>query len=290
MAVVAIVGAGTLGGALARTIAARDRVRAVRLVDEAADVAAGKALDIRQSAPLDRFGTRVTAHGDLAAAAEADIVVLAGPASAPETEWSDDAGLALLDRLGAARSGVVVVCAGASQRRLVERGIARHGVPARRLFGAAPEALRAAIAAVVALDAACPASDVALTVVGIPPHHAVVPWGQATIAGQRLDQRIPPARLARARARTPLLWSPGPYALAAAAARIVAAVVERTPRIPSCFVVPDGELEARGRAVAVPVQLDAGGIARLVVPPLTAAEQALLRNGIAAAGPAAESG
>ena len=290
MSVVAIVGAGTLGGALAQTIAARDHVRSVRLVDAAADVAAGKALDIRQSAPLDRFGTRVTAHGDLAAAAGADVVVLAGPAAGPEREWADDAGLALLDRLGPARSDTVVLCAGASHRRLVERAVTERGLPARRLFGTAPEALRAAVTAVVALDIGCPASDVALTVAGIPPRHAVVPWGQATVAGQRLVERLPATRLAHAGARTPLLWPPGPYALAAAAARVVAALVERMARMPCCFVVHDGELGARGRAVAVPVQLDAGGIARIVEPPLTAGERVRLGNGLAAAEPTGESG
>ena len=196
MSVVAIVGASTLGGTLAQTLAARDRVAAVRLVDEAADVAAGKALDIRQSAPLDRFGTQVTAHADIAAAAGADVVVLAGPAAAPQTEWTDDEGLALLDRLGGGRSGAVVLCAGASHRRLVERGVAEGRIPRGRLLGTAPEALRAAVTAVVALDLGCAASDVALTVLGIPPRHAVVPWGQATVAGQRLEELLPrrPAR------------------------------------------------------------------------------------------------
>ena len=281
MSVVSIVGAGTLGGALAQTIAARDRVRSVRLVDEAADVAAGKALDIRQSAPLDRFGTRITAHGDVAAAAGADVVLLAGPAAAPDTEWTDDAGLALLDRLGAGRSGATVLCAGASHRRLVERAVAELDLPARRVFGTAPEALRAAVTAVVALDIGCPASEVALTVAGVPPRHLVVPWGQATVAGQRLVELLPDTRLAHAGTRTPFLWPPGPYALAAAAARIVAALAERTARNPSCFVVHDGDLGARGRAVAAPVRLDAEGIAQVVEPPLTAHERACLRNGLA---------
>ena len=294
MSVVAIVGAGALGGALAQTIAARDRVRSVRLVDEAADVAAGKALDIRQSAPLDRFGTRVTAHGDIAAAAGADVVILAGPAAAPETEWTDDAGLALLDRLGAGPSAPLAVCAGASHRRLVERAVAELRFPAERLFGTAPEALRAAVTAVVALDAACPASDVSLSVVGIPPSHAVVPWSQATVAGQRLDRQVAPARLARAQARTALLWPPGPYALAAAAGRTVAAVLEGLARVPSCFVVCEGELGVRGRAVAAPVQLGPGGVARIVEPALTAADHARLRTALAGmlheAGPAAAPG
>lgn len=290
MSVVAIVGAGTLGGTLAQTLAARDRVASVRLVDETADVAAGKALDIRQSAPLDRFGTQVTAHGDVAAAAGADVVVLAGPAAAPQTEWTDDDGLALLDRLGGGRSGAVVLCAGASHRRLVERGVAEGRIPRGRLLGTAPEALRAAVTAVVALDLGCAASDVALTVLGIPPRHAVVPWGQATVAGQRLEELLPAARLARTRARTPLLWPPGPCALAAAAARIVVALVDGAARVSSCFVVPDGAHGVRKRAVAAPAQLEAGGIARIVEPALTPAELVRLRNGLAAVDRGAEDG
>ena len=179
--------------------------------------------------------------------------------------------------------GPVVLCAGASHRRLVERAVAELRFPAERLFGTAPEALRAAVTAVVALDIGCAPSDVALTVVGIPPRHAVVPWGQASVAGQRLAEVLPASRLAHAGARTPFLWPPGPYSLAAAAATVVAALVDGTARIPSCFVVHDGELGARGLAVAAPVQLDAGGIARIVEPPFTAHERACLRNGLAAA-------
>ena len=47
MHTVAILGAGDLGGALARTLATRDAVSHIVLIDEAGAVAAGKALDIR---------------------------------------------------------------------------------------------------------------------------------------------------------------------------------------------------------------------------------------------------
>ena len=55
--VIAIVGAGDLGGALASTLAARGRVREIRLIDEAGTAAAGKALDVQQSTPV--HGTAV---------------------------------------------------------------------------------------------------------------------------------------------------------------------------------------------------------------------------------------
>ena len=57
---VAIVGAGELGGAVAHVLARRDVVRSLVLVDESGRVAAGKALDIAQAAPVEGFATQLT--------------------------------------------------------------------------------------------------------------------------------------------------------------------------------------------------------------------------------------
>jgi malate/lactate dehydrogenase len=55
---VAIVGAGELGGAVAHVLARRDAVRSIVLADESGRVAAGKALDIAQAAPVEGFATQ----------------------------------------------------------------------------------------------------------------------------------------------------------------------------------------------------------------------------------------
>ena len=55
MSFIAIVGAGAIGGALAQRLASRGRVGEVRLIDEQASVAQGKALDIQQSGAVDGF-------------------------------------------------------------------------------------------------------------------------------------------------------------------------------------------------------------------------------------------
>ena len=62
MQTVAILGAGELGGSVARTLATADVARHVVLVDKAGQVAAGKALDILQSGPVEGFHTRVTGN------------------------------------------------------------------------------------------------------------------------------------------------------------------------------------------------------------------------------------
>jgi malate/lactate dehydrogenase len=45
MSLVAIIGAGEIGGAVARALASRARVDSVRLIDEKISIARGKALD-----------------------------------------------------------------------------------------------------------------------------------------------------------------------------------------------------------------------------------------------------
>ncbi len=57
---VAIIGAGELGGAVAHALARSNLVRSIRLIDETGRVAAGKALDIAQAAPIEGFATRLS--------------------------------------------------------------------------------------------------------------------------------------------------------------------------------------------------------------------------------------
>ncbi len=276
MSVLAIIGAGTLGGALAHVTASHDIYREVRLIDEAGDIAAGKALDILQAGPVEGFGTTVVADSNPSAAIGADLVVLTGPAEAPDSEWDDSSGVDRLRRVLAFSRGAVVICAGAGQRRLVERGVSETGLDRHRLLGSAPEALRGALRAIVALEVGCEASEVALTVLGAPPEHVVVPWSQATVGGLSLEAILPPPAHRRLRDRTAALWPPGPYALAAAAGRVAAALITGSSRQTSCFVVVDGEFGTRRQALAAPVQLGAGGVARIVEPALNASERSRL--------------
>ena len=151
--------------------------------------------------------------------------------------------------------------------------MAALGINRERLIGSAPEALRAAVRAIVALEAGCPASEVSLTVLGAPPDRAVVPWSQATAGGVSLDGVLPPAALVRLRARVAALWPPGPFALAAAASRVVDTALAGSGYRPACFVVPVAEPRAPARALAMPAGLEASGVARIIEPPLSPRER-----------------
>ena len=99
MATVAIVGAGSLGGAVAQALAARDRVRRILIVDAAAGVAAGKALDILQSGAVSGAHTRLEGTDDLTRVVGAAACVIADRHGPPESEWGGEEGLALLRQL-----------------------------------------------------------------------------------------------------------------------------------------------------------------------------------------------
>jgi len=273
---VAIIGAGELGGAAAHLLARRDLVRSITLVDETGRVAAGKALDIAQAAPIEGFATELSGSNDVSAAAGAGIVVVADRVGGGE--WQGEDGLLLLKRLTQTASGAVIVCAGAAQRDLVDRGVRELRFMRARLFGSAPEALAGGARALVALAVNGSPRDVALSVLGVPPHHTVIPWADATFSGFELTRLVDEPSRRRLAARVAALWPPGPYALATAATMVIEAMVGRSRRIAGCFVAPDSSAGTHTRAGAMPVRLGPAGIVDVLLPSLSEVEQVALDN------------
>ena len=273
---VAIIGAGELGGMLAHVLTRRSAAGEIRLIDETGRVAAGKALDITQAAPIEGFATRVSGSTDVSTAAGASVVVIADRVGG--SEWQGEDGLLLLKRILALGAGTIVLCAGASQRELIERGVRELHVRRGRLFGSAPEALAAAVRAIVALETDGSPRDVALAVLGVPPSQIVIPWETATIGGLAMTRVLDEPSRRRINARVAALWPPGPYALASAAATIVEALVGRSRRLATCFVAPDDSEGMRTRTAALPVRLGPAGIVEVVLPSLSVRERVLLDN------------
>ena len=269
MSTVAIIGAGDIGGALARQLAALDIVSRIVVIDDLATVAAGKALDVAQSAPVDGYHTAMAGTADLAAVVGAVAVVIADTAKAPITEWKDEAGLALVKRVAGLNQHAPIVCAGPSQGSLVEKSVTEAGLPRTRIFGSAPEALRSAVVALTALEAGAAPIDISLSVLGRPPQQIVVPWDEASIAGRTATQVLSAAQIQRLDARIARLWPPGPYALASATAKVVQASLTRSPRVHAALVTSTREEAKYGRAAMMPVTLQPSGIATFVAPALS---------------------
>jgi malate dehydrogenase len=270
-----IIGAGELGGALARQLAAADVTSRIVLVDDAGRIAEGKALDISQAAPVDGYHTHITGTTDETAVVGAEVVAIADRA-ASGSEWQDDPGVALVRRVSYLNPGAMIVCLGARQLDVIERSVIEGGVPGARLVGSAPEALRAAVISMTALEAGCTPIEVSLMVLGRPPAQIIVPWEEASIAGRRAADVLSPAAITRLEARLPRLWPPGPFTLAAAGARLIRTAAMRDRLTISAFVAIARDAGEQGRVGMLPVHVHPAGIADVVALTLTSRDRARL--------------
>lgn len=270
----AITGAGDLAGAIAQRVASRGLFREIRLIDDAAGPAAGKALDITQAGPVDSYDTRVTGHAALHAAAGARVIVVADRFAGDE--WKDDAGLAMIRQLLPAIGEAPLVFAGSSQTWLMEAVHRELKVPAHRLTGSAPLALESTLVALAGLALDLSPAEISLRAYGRPPREIAIGWSSGVAAGAPIEDRLPPHERLAITERVKGLWPPGPTALGSAAARVVQAFAEGTRRQLTCYA-----LNARGRAAAVPVGIDRGRVVKVHRPALSAREQVEFDNAIA---------
>jgi malate dehydrogenase len=282
MSSVTIIGAGSLAGAVAQALASRDRLRRVLIVDAAAGVAAGKALDIMQSGAVSGSHTRLEGSDDLSRAAGSSACVIADRHGTPEAEWAGDEGLTLLRQLLPWIDNTPLIFAGASQAGLMLTARREHHIRRPLLIGSAPEAYASAMRSMVALEAGCSPAEVSLAVLGLPPAGLVIPWSEAAIGGFALERTLTPVQMSRLDSRAPRLWPPGPFALGTAAARAVEAVATSSRGALSLLTVLDGEYGVRNRLGSLPTLLDGGGVAQVRVPPLSTRERVLVESALGA--------
>lgn len=275
MARVAIVGAGPIGGALAYALVQRRVGATVILLDEAINVAAGKALDVRQAAPVEQADTRVESGSDPGAVATADVVVLADQAASGQ-EWQGEPGLIMVERVARTNARAPILLAGAHQAWLIERALAELRLPVRRLAGTAPAAFAGAMRALVADATGAASLDVSVPLVGLPPDQWVWLWEEGTVAGEAMLARLSDAQLRSLEDRMVRRWPPGPYALASAAATACRIALGSTRQSMTCFVLGDGRAWDASRAMACAASLGPDGVEDVRMPALPSRGRARL--------------
>jgi malate dehydrogenase len=296
MTKVAIVGAGEIGGSTAHALAGIDRIGRLLLVDAVGPAAAGKALDLRQAGAIGGTHAQLEGTDDPTRVAGCDVCVVADRFERAERaqegatealagsvgEWHGEEGLALLRQLMPYVGRAPIVFAGALQSDLLSAAAVELSVDRRRLLGSAPEAFASAATAIVAMEANCSPREVRLTVLGTPPSRLVIPWSEASIGGYGLQQVLTPVHLRRVEARAAVLWPPGPYALGAAAARVVTAILSSSRQSFCVLTQLLGEFGVRNRTGCLPVRLGPHGIVEIRVPELTTRERVQVQTALGA--------
>jgi len=268
MSTVAILGAGPIGSAIAHRLAGHEQVREVTLVDTNGPVAAGKALDIRQSGPIEGYDTRLSGTSDVLAAAGAAAIVIADDTA--EGEWEGDKGLTLVSKLVRAGTAAPLVFAGPRQAWLMEAAARELKVPASRLVGSAASALAGIAASLVSIELG--RTGVHLAILGRPPD-VVVGWSAATVGGSLVTDVVPAHRLLAIEQTLQRLWPPGPQAIAAPTALIVAALISGSRHLHQAMAVFDDDPGSRGMATMAPLELGRGRVLGRGRPSLSQAER-----------------
>jgi malate dehydrogenase len=270
MSVVAIIGAGEIGSAVAFALASRARVRDVRLVDAAANVAAGKALDIRQTGPIVGFDTLVSGRSDVLDAVNADLIVIADAVT--DGEWEGDRGLAMIKQLVRAGSTSPIVFAGPKQMWLMEAVVREAGVAPDTIVGSAAGAIHSGLRALVALEVNGSGADIAAAVVGRAPSFTVG-WTSATLGGSLLSVAMPAHRMLAVSDTLKKLWPPKPQAIGVATAAIVEGLLFGARRLIYATTVLTGEYGERGVATMLPLELGNRRVLKRIDPSLSGQER-----------------
>jgi malate dehydrogenase len=290
---VTVVGAGNVGATAAQRIAEAELADVV-MVDVAADLATGKALDMMEAAPILGFNSKISGGGDYGPTEGSQVtVVTAGLARKP--------GMSRDDLL--AKNQEIV---GEVVRQVVQRSpdtililvtnpldamceVARRvsGFPRQRVFGMAGVLDAARMRYFISSELDVSVEDVDAFVLGGHGDTMVPLPRYATVNGIPLPQLLSADRIEAINARTRNggievinYYKQGSayYAPSAAVYDMVAAILHDKKKILPCAVLLDGEYGLRDLFVGVPARLGRGGMEQVVELDLTEDEKAALHK------------
>ena len=291
---IALVGAGNIGGTLAHLIGLKE-LGDVVLFDVFGGVAAGKALDIMQSGPVDGFDAAMAGGSDYAAIKGADVVIVtAGFPRMPGMSRDD---------LLAKNAGVVAQVAEGIKTYCPDAFVIvitnpldvmvwvmqqKSGLPANKVVGMAGVLDSSRFRLFLAQEFGVSVEDVTAFVLGGHGDTMVPLTRYSTVAGipvpdlikmgwttqEKIDAIV--TRTANGGGEIVKLLEKGSafYAPAASAIAMAEAYLKDKKRVLPCAVSLNGEYGVSGLYIGVPVVLGAGGVEKVVEVQFTPAKAA----------------
>ena len=289
---ITVVGAGNVGATTAQRLAEKRLAREVVMVDVIEGTPQGKGLDQWESAPIERFDTRIIGSNDYAATAGSELfVVTAGIARRPGMSREDllrtnvdivkSVGLEI--RKHAPRAIVIVVSNPLDTMCYVMKETL--GAPRERVIGMAGVLDTARYRAFIAEALDVSVEDIQAMVLGGHGDTMVPLVSYTTVSGIPLGQLLRPDVIEKLVERTKnggaeivayLKTGSAYYAPSSAAVQMVEAIALDKKRILPCAAWLEGEYGHRGIYLGVPCKLGARGLEQIVEVELTPKERVAL--------------
>jgi len=294
---ITVVGAGNVGASCALWAARRDLGDLV-LVDVVDGLAAGKALDLQQAAPIAGFAHSVTGSSDYAATAGSDLaIVTAGLARKPGMSRDDllaknaEIVSGVVRNLVARSPDVLLVIVSNPVDAMTSLAHRVSKLPPRHIVGMAGILDSARMRTFIALEAGASPKDVQAFVLGGHGDTMVPLVRHSSIGGVPLARCLPKETIDRIVERTRnggaeivalLRTGSAFYAPAAAAVEMAQAILRDERRVLPCAAYCDKEYGVGGYFVGVPARLGAAGVLDVLEFDLTAEEKAAFDRSAAA--------
>jgi malate dehydrogenase len=291
---IALIGAGNIGGTLAHLIGLKE-LGDVVLFDVFGGVAAGKALDIMQSGPVDGFDCAMSGGSDYAAIKDADVVIVtAGFPRTPGMSRDDligkNAGVIATVAEGIKTNcpNAFVICITNPLDAMVWVMKEKSGLPANKVVGMAGVLDSSRFRLFLAQEFGVSVEDVTAFVLGGHGDNMVPLTRYSTVAGipvpdlikmgwstqEKIDAIC--ARTANGGGEIVKLLERGSafYAPAASAIAMAEAYLKDKKRVLPCAAYLTGEYGINDMYVGVPVVIGAGGVEKIVEIELNPTEKA----------------
>lgn len=293
---IAIFGAGNVGASAALHLAKHELCHEIVLIDVHDNLAAGVALDIQHTGPLQGFDTHI--HGSTAPAniANADIVIItAGAPRHPGMSRSDllninlQTQLDILEHITRHAPNSIILQVTNPADVLTYSAWRKTQWPRNRILGLSGVLDSARMAAFVAEEAGCSVRNVTAMVIGGHGDTMVPLTNYCYINGITITEFLSDASIQRISNRTCKagteileLKKQGTASIApgAAIAVMVDAIVNDRKCILPSIAILEREYQQTDMALCVPCQIGRKGVEQIVELPLTEAERELLNLSI----------
>lgn len=290
---ITVVGAGNVG-ATAAFLAAQKELADIVLIDVVEGVPQGKALDMHESSPIQRFDTSVIGTNDYDDTSDSDLVIItAGIARKPGMSRDDllsiNAGIiAEVTRNIVERSpNSIILVVTNPLDAMVYTALKVSGFPKQRVIGMAGVLDSARMRAFIADELNVSINNVTAFVLGGHGDTMVPLPRYSTVAGIPITELLTPERVEAICQRTAdggaeivrlLKTGSAFYAPGASVVQMAEAIIRDNKRVLPCCAYLEGEYGVDGYYLGVPCKLGAGGLEAIIELDLTDSESSGLKK------------
>jgi malate dehydrogenase len=291
---ITVVGAGNVGATCADVLAHKDAASEVILLDIVEGIAEGKALDIWQSAPIDRFNTKtIGVTNDYEATAKSDVVVITSglprkPGMSRDDLIETNAGIvkSVTENIIKYSPNTIIIIVSNPLDVMTYQAYLTSKLPRTKVMGMAGVLDTGRYRAFISDELDVSPKDIQAVLLGGHGDTMVPLPRYTTVCGIPLTELLTDEKIEAIVERTKfgggelvkLMGISAWYAPGSAAARMAEAVTRNEKRVLPCCVKLEGEYGLKDIFVGVPVVLGKHGIEQIIELKLTETELGLLHN------------